>query len=53
MSPFMLANIVLFVLMAKKLAAIYTGGQYVCPSCGARSERHHSLDCPWSRPPSG
>jgi hypothetical protein len=52
MSPFLLVTVVLVVLMAKRLADLYVGGHYACPSCGARSERHHSPDCPWSGSPS-
>ena len=46
----MLAGLVLLLLMARKLFDVYLGGHYVCPSCGARSERRHSDDCPWNRP---
>jgi hypothetical protein len=53
MSPFLLVAIVVTLLMWVKLADIYVGGHYVCPSCGSRSQRDHSRDCPWSRPPSG
>ena len=42
MSPFLLVAAVLFVLMAKRLADMYLGESYVCPSCGARSEGRHS-----------
>jgi hypothetical protein len=44
---------VVFLLMGLRLTDIYVGGHYVCPSCGSRSERRHSNNCPWSRPPSG
>jgi len=44
-----LAAVVLLVLMAQKLFDVYLGGHYCCPSCGARSERRHSADCPWNR----
>jgi hypothetical protein len=40
---------VLVLLMAKTLAGIYLGAEYVCPSCGARSEDEHAEDCSWSR----
>jgi hypothetical protein len=53
MSPLLLANIVLVVLIAMRVADIYGGEHYVCPSCGTRSERGHSSDCPWGRPPPG
>jgi hypothetical protein len=53
MSPFLLVSVLVVVLMAKRLTDIYAGGHYMCPSCGARSDRRHSPDCPWSRPPSG
>ena len=53
MTPFLLVNLVLVVLIAMRLADTYLGQHYMCPSCGARSERGHSVDCPWSRPPSG
>jgi len=49
MSPFLLVIIVVVLLMTKRLADMYTGGEYVCPSCGARSARRHSPDCPWDR----
>jgi hypothetical protein len=52
MSPVLLATIVLVLLMAQKLADIYLGGHYTCPSCGAKDEDRHSSDCPWSGPPS-
>jgi hypothetical protein len=51
MSPILLVTVVLVLLMAQRLADIYIGGHYVCPSCGAKNERRHSSDCPWSRPP--
>jgi hypothetical protein len=51
MSPFLLVSVVIVVLMAMKLADIYVGGHYMCPSCGARSETRHSDECPWGRPP--
>jgi hypothetical protein len=51
MSPFMLVTVVVFLLMGLKLADIYLGGYYACPSCGSRGEGRHSDDCPWSRPP--
>ena len=47
MSAFPLAFMV--ILMAKTLAGIYLGAEYVCPSCGARSEDEHAEDCSWSR----
>ena len=50
MTPLVLASLVLVVLMARRLVDIYLGGGYVCPACGARDERQHSPDCPWSRP---
>jgi hypothetical protein len=49
MSPLVLVSLVLFVLMTRRLVDIYFGGNYVCPACGARDERLHSADCPWSR----
>jgi hypothetical protein len=53
MSRVPLLTVVIVLLMAKRLADIYVvGGHYVCPSCGPRSERRHSRDCPWSSPPS-
>jgi len=51
MSPFVLVTVVVALLMWLKLADLYLGGYYVCPSCGSRSEGRHSRDCPWSRPP--
>jgi hypothetical protein len=51
MSAFLLVAAVLFVLMAKRLADMYLGVEYVCPTCGARSEAKHSSDCPWGRCP--
>lgn len=53
MSPFLLVTVVVALLMWLKLADIYLGGCYVCPSCGSRSEGRHSRDCPWGRPHSG
>ncbi len=53
MSPFLLVAAVLVVLMAKRLIDLYAGEDYVCPSCGARSEGSHSPECPWSRFPRG
>jgi hypothetical protein len=49
MSPFLLVTVVVVLLMSKRLANIYRGDEYVCPSCGARSARRHSPDCPWGR----
>ena len=51
MSPLLLVNVVVVVLIAMRLADTYLGQHYVCPSCGARSEGGHSSDCPWSHPP--
>ncbi len=53
MSPFLLVTIVVVFLMLKRLVDVYCGGQYVCPTCGARSERRHSPDCPWNHLSSG
>jgi hypothetical protein len=53
MSTFILVAAVVFVLMAKRLADMYVGEEYVCPTCGARSQARHSPDCPWSRFHSG
>jgi hypothetical protein len=52
MSPLLVVTIVVFALMARRLADLYTGGHYVCPSCGARGPSLHSPNCPWSRPSS-
>ncbi|HEY8844921.1 MAG: hypothetical protein M3O73_08310 [Actinomycetota bacterium] len=52
MSSTLLVTALLGLLMARRLADIYLGGHYVCPSCGAKDERRHSSDCPWSHPPS-
>jgi len=52
MSPFLLVTVVVFLLMAQRLADMYVGGHYTCPSCGAKSEHRHSSDCPWGHPPS-
>jgi hypothetical protein len=52
MSSVVLVTVVLFLLMAQRLADIYAGGHYVCPSCGARSESTHSPGCPWGSAPS-
>jgi hypothetical protein len=49
MNPLLLVSVLVIVLMAKRLTDIYLGGHYMCPSCGARDERRHSPDCPWSR----
>jgi len=51
MSPFLLVNVVLVLLIATKIADIYLGEHYMCPSCGARTQDGHSSDCPWSHPP--
>lgn len=48
MSPFLLVTVILAALMAVRLADIYAGGHYVCPSCGARNESGHSPHCPWN-----
>jgi len=53
MSPFLLVAAVLVILMAKRLADIYLGEEYACPTCVARSEVNHSPECPWSRFPLG
>jgi hypothetical protein len=50
MTPTFLMVVLLAGLMALKLVDSYLGGHYVCPSCGARSERRHAHDCPWKRP---
>lgn len=50
MSPFLLVTVVLSLLMALRLTDLYVGGHYVCPSCGARNQRRHARDCPWSGP---
>jgi hypothetical protein len=49
MSPFLLVIVVIVLLMTKRLAELYAGGEYACPSCGARSQKRHSPDCPWDR----
>jgi hypothetical protein len=49
MSPLPLVFAVLMLLAAKKLADIYLGGGYVCPTCGTRSQDRHSVECPWKR----
>src|SRR2546423_8522959 len=48
MSTSLLVIVVVVLLMGVRLADLYAGGQYVCPSCGARDEGHHSRECPWS-----
>ena len=48
-SPALLAYTVIVLLIAYGLAAVYLGGGYVCPQCGARSANRHAGDCPWSR----
>jgi hypothetical protein len=48
-SPALLAYTVIALLIAYRLAAIYLGGGYVCPRCGARSADRHAGNCPWSR----
>jgi hypothetical protein len=52
MTPFMLASVVALFVMTLRLADLYRGGHYVCPSCGARSQSRHSSHCPWSGPSS-
>jgi hypothetical protein len=49
MSPVVLVMLVLVALLAKRLADLYLGGRYVCPSCGTRSAGRHLPECPWSR----
>ena len=51
MSGAAIVVILLFAVMACRLADIYGGGHYVCPSCGARDARRHSPDCPWRASP--
>jgi hypothetical protein len=48
MSSLLAVFIVVVLLMAKTLAGIYLGGEYVCPSCGTRRQDQHSHDCPWN-----
>ena len=48
MSTSLLVIVVVVLLMGVRLADLYAGGQYVCPSCGARDEDRHSRECPWS-----
>jgi hypothetical protein len=48
MSTSLLVIVVVVLLMGVRLADLYTGGHYVCPSCGARDENRHSRECPWS-----
>ena len=48
MSTSLLVIVVVVLLMGMRLSDLYTGGQYVCPSCGARDEGRHSRECPWS-----
>jgi hypothetical protein len=47
-SPMLLVYTVMVLLIAYRLAAMYLGGGYVCPRCGARSADRHATDCPWS-----
>lgn len=51
MDPFVLISVLVVCLMAKRLAGLYAGARYVCPSCGARGEGRHSAECPWNRTP--
>jgi hypothetical protein len=53
MSTSLLVIVVIVLVMGMRLADVYAGGHYVCPSCGAKGEGHHSSNCPWSGPPSG
>ena len=48
MTPTLLMAVVLLAVMARKLVDVYLGGHYMCPSCGARSQRGHADDCPWN-----
>jgi hypothetical protein len=52
MAASVLITAALIILMAKRLLDMCAGEHYICPSCGARSARGHSADCPWSPPPS-
>jgi hypothetical protein len=47
MSAITLVTVVLFLVIAMRLADVYAGGHYSCPSCGARSDDRHSPECPW------
>ena len=49
MSPVAVAFAVAVLLLAKTLAGIYLGANYVCPTCGTRREDRHSQECPWKR----
>jgi hypothetical protein len=48
MNPLTLVFTVLMLLAATRLADVYLGGSYVCPSCGSRSQDGHSIGCPWN-----
>jgi hypothetical protein len=48
MTPLLLVLVVLALVLFMRLADVYLGGHYSCPSCGARSQEGHSSDCPWN-----
>ena len=50
MHLFLLVAVTVAILMARRLADLYLGGYYTCPSCGAKAADRHASDCPWSRP---
>jgi hypothetical protein len=45
--PLLIAYSVIILLIAQRLADVYVGGHYVCPSCGARDAGRHDDECPW------
>jgi hypothetical protein len=43
----LLMVVIVALVASARLADIYSGGHYVCPSCGARDQDRHSSQCPW------
>lgn len=48
-TPVVLAYTVAALLAAYRLMSMYTGGGYVCPSCGTRRAGRHAESCAWHR----
>jgi hypothetical protein len=43
------AYVFMVLLIGHRLAGLYFGGSYVCPSCGTRKADQHASECPWDR----
>ena len=50
MSPVLVMSVVLAFAIAVRLLDLHSGGHYVCPDCGAKTQDGHSDDCSWRRP---